>query len=48
MTKYSVKRPNDTVEVLILPNKDGSSYQYVNLTNGTILKKSCQLKIAKF
>ena len=36
MKKYLVKRPNDTVEVLILPNKDGSGYQYVNLTKGHI------------
>ena len=36
MTKYRVKRPKDTVEVLILPNKDGSGYQYVNLTKGHI------------
>ena len=32
MKRYIVKRPKDTVEVLILPNKDGSGYQYVNLT----------------
>lgn len=36
MKKYRVKRPKDTVEVLILPNKDGSGYQYVNLTKGHI------------
>ena len=36
MKKYLVKRPKDTVEVLILPNKDGSGYQYVNLTKGHI------------
>lgn len=36
MTRYIVKRPKDTVEVLILPNKDGSGYQYVNLTKGHI------------
>lgn len=36
MTGYLVKRPKDTVEVLILPNKDGSGFQYVNLTKGHI------------
>ena len=36
MKKYLVKRPKDTVEVLILPNKDRSGYQYVNLTKGHI------------
>ena len=36
MIRYLVKRPKDTVEVLILPNKDGSGYQYVNLTKGHI------------
>lgn len=36
MTKYRVKRPKDTVEVLILPNKDGSGYQYINITKGHI------------
>lgn len=36
MTRYIVKRPKDTVEVWILPNKDGSGYQYVNLTKGHI------------
>lgn len=36
MTRYIVKRPKDTVEVLILPNKDGSGYQYVNLSKGHI------------
>lgn len=36
MTRYIVKRPKDTVEVLILPNKDGSGYQYINLTKGHI------------
>ena len=36
MKRYIVKRPKDTVEVLILPNKDGSGYQYVNLTKGHI------------
>ena len=36
MTRYLVKRSKDTVEVLILPNKDGSGYQYVNLTKGHI------------
>ena len=36
MKRYKVKRPKDTVEVLILPNKDGSGYQYVNLTKGHI------------
>lgn len=33
MIRYLVKRPKDTVEVLLLPNKDGSGYQYINLTN---------------
>lgn len=36
MKRYLVTRPKDTVEVLILPNKDGSGYQYVNLTKGHI------------
>lgn len=36
MIRYLVKRPKDTVEVLILPNKDGSGFQYVNLTKGHI------------
>jgi len=36
MKRYIVKRPKDTVEVLILPNKNGSGYQYVNLTKGHI------------
>lgn len=36
MIRYLVKRPKDTVEVLILPNKDGSGYQYINLTKGHI------------
>lgn len=36
MKRFLVKRPKDTVEVLILPNKDGSGYQYINLTKGHI------------
>ncbi len=36
MKRFIVKRPKDTVEVLILPNKDGSGYQYINLTKGHI------------
>lgn len=42
MTRYLVKRPKDTVEVLILPNKDGSGYQYINLSKGHI----CPCKFA--
>jgi len=34
--RYRVERQNDTVEVLLLPNKDGSGYQYINLTKGHI------------
>ena len=44
MKRYIVKRPKDTVEVLILPNKDGSGYQYVNLTKGHICP--CKFKTA--
>ena len=44
MTRYIVKRPKDTVEVLVLPNKDGSGYQYVNLTKGHICP--CKFKTA--
>lgn len=36
MTRYLVERPLNTVEVLLLPNKDGSGYQYINLTKGQI------------
>lgn len=42
MIRYLVKRPKNTVEVLILPNKDGSGYQYVNLIKGHI----CPCKFA--
>lgn len=30
--RFLVKRLKDTVEVLLLKNKDGSGYQYINLT----------------
>lgn len=31
-----IERDKDTVEVLLLPNKDGKGYQYINLTKGHI------------
>lgn len=34
--KYLVTRPNDTVEVLLMQNKNDHTYSYVNLTKGHI------------
>lgn len=34
--KFIIERIDDTVEVLLLPHKDGSGYTYVNLTKGHI------------
>lgn len=36
MKRFLVKRPKDTVEVILLPNKDGSGFQYINLSKGHI------------
>ena len=36
MKRFLVKRPEDSVEVLLLSNKDGSGYQYINLSKGHI------------
>lgn len=36
MLRYLVKRLDDTVEVLILPNKNDGKYSFVNLTKGHI------------
>lgn len=34
--KYLVTRPNDTVEVLIVKNKNDNTYSFVNITKGHI------------
>lgn len=34
--KFSVKRTDGMIEVLLLPHKDGSGYSFVNLTKGHI------------
>jgi len=36
MKRYRVIRKNDTVDVLLLPHKDGTGFSYVNLTKGHI------------
>lgn len=36
MTRYIAKSPEGTVEFLLLPNRDRSGWQYVNLTDGHI------------
>lgn len=34
--KYLVTRPNDTIEVLIVKNRDDNTYSFVNITKGHI------------
>jgi len=34
--KYLVTRPKDTVEVLLMQNKNDKTYSYINLTKGHI------------
>ena len=34
--KYLVTRPKDTVEVLLLKNKNDNTYSFVNITKGYI------------
>lgn len=38
MRKFRVFRKNDTVDVAIMPHKDGSGYGFVNLTKGHVCK----------
>lgn len=33
---FLVERKTDTIEVMLLPHKDGSGYSYINLTKGNI------------
>lgn len=45
MTRFLVKRPKDTVEVILLPNKDGSGFQYINLSKGHICPCKFKTKV---
>ena len=40
--KYLVTRPNDTVEVYIMQNKNDKTYSFVNITKGHIC--TCRFK----
>ena len=36
MKRYIVKKPNETVEVLIMKHKNSEIYSFINLTKGHI------------
>lgn len=36
MIKFIIERIDDTIEVLLLPHKDGTGFSYVNITKGHI------------
>lgn len=36
MLKFLVSKPNETIEVLLLPHKNTNKYSFVNITKGHI------------